>query len=189
MFVREGAEGRFSQTFSALEQMANDHQLAIAVVGGLAAIHYGYATTTEDVDILLATNQQDLFLRQSAKYGFKIQRRSPKGWHILEHSSGVEINVVPEGGMPRDDAPVVVPSPADVGVPVGLAYASLAGWIELKLGSYRQKDRAHVVEVLKTLDPGKVEEVRSRLQMIHQVLLDRFDELARLAAEESRGPE
>ena len=54
MFVRDGAGGRFAATFEALERLANDKGIAIALVGGIAAIHYGYATTTEDVDILLA---------------------------------------------------------------------------------------------------------------------------------------
>lgn len=189
MFVRDGAGGRFAATFEALERLATDHQLAIAVVGGLAAIHHGHAATTEDVDILLATNQQEAFLREAANYGLKIRRRSAKGWHILEHTSGVEVNVVPQGGMPRDDAPIPVPSPAHVGVTSGLGYASLEGWIELKLGSNRLKDRAHVVEVVKTLDASDVERVCGHLRQVHPVLAGRFDELVRAAAEEAGGPE
>lgn len=189
MFVRDGADGRFAKTFEALERLAADHGLAVAVVGGMTAIRYGYATTTEDIDVLLAIGQQETFLTQSSNYGFKIRRRSAKGWHILEHASGVEVNVVPEGGMPRDDAPLPVPSPAAVGVASGLAYADLEGWIELKLGSNRQKDRAHVVEVVKTLDDARIQQVRSRMYRVHTVLGARFEELARVAAEEAGNPE
>lgn len=188
MFVRDGAGGRFAATFEALGRIAADHHLAIAVVGGLAAIHHGHAATTEDVDILLATDQQDTFLREAPNYGFKVRRRSPKGWHILEHVSGVEVNVVHEGGMPRDDAPVPVPSPAHVGVSSGLAYANLEGWIELKLGSNRLKGRAHVVEVLKGLGTPDVERVRLHLQRVHPVLAERFEALERTAAEEGESP-
>ena len=189
MFVRDGAEGRFAATFDALQRLADEHGIAIAIVDGLAAIHHGHATTTEDVDILLETDQQNRFLRASPDYGFKNLRRSPKGWHILEHSSGVEVNVVPEGGMPRDDAPARVPSPQRVGVSSGVAYANLEGWIELKLGSNRLKDRAHVVEVLKSLGPAEIARVRAHLQPVHIVLAQRFDELVRAAEEEGRGPE
>jgi len=189
MFVRDGQEGRFSRTFDALERLANEQGLAVAVVGGLAAIRYGFATTTDDVDILLATDQQQAFLAAAPSYGFAIRRRSPKGWHILEHSSGVEINVVPEGGMPRDDAPVPVPSPSKVGVATGLDYANLQGWIELKLGSNRRKDQAHVVEVVKTLGPPAIELVRGHLARVHAVLVERFEELVRAAEEERHRPE
>ncbi|HEX6984371.1 MAG TPA: hypothetical protein VF170_03290, partial [Planctomycetaceae bacterium] len=185
----DGAEGRFAATFDALERLAAEHDIAIAVVDGLAAIHHGYATTTEDVDILLSTEQQEVFLRAAPDYGFKVRRRSPKGWHILEHISGVEVNVVPEGGTPRDDAPVPIPSPARVGVASGVAYASLEGWVELKLGSNRLKDRAHVVEVLKAVGPTDVDRVRGHLRAVHPVLAERFEELVRTAEEERRGPE
>jgi len=189
MFVRDGANGRFAATFDALERLANDHSLAIALVGGMAAIHYGYATTTEDVDVLLATSEAETFLRVAPDYGFVVRRRSPRGWHILEHTSGVEVDVVPEGEMPRDDAPVPVPSPANVGVSAGLAYASLEGWIEIKLGSNNLKDRSHVVEVLKGLDPEAVQRVERHLQSIHSVLVARFKELVDIANSERRGPD
>lgn len=188
MFVRDGASGRFAATFDSLERLANDNGLAIALVGGMAAIHYGYATTTEDIDILLATDQAEAFLRVAPAYGFVVRRRSPRGWHLLEHSSGVEVDVVPEGGMPRDDAPVPVPSPAKVGVSTGLAYASLEGWIEIKLGSNRLKDRSHVAEVLKRLQPDALERVEHHLQAIHPVLAARYKELLEIASSEKRNP-
>ncbi len=187
MFVRDGASGRFAATFSALERLANEQGIAIAVVGGMAAIHYGYATTTEDVDVLLASRQAEAFLRAAPSYGFTVRRRSPRGWPILEHSSGVELDVVPEGGMPRDDAPMPVPSPVQVGVSEGLAYASLEGWIEIKLGSNRLKDRSHVVEVLKTLEAPVIEQVKRHLRSVHPMLESRFDELAGIAENEKQG--
>ncbi len=189
MFVRDGADGRFAATFRALERLADDHGLAIAVVGGLAAIRHGYATTTEDVNVLLAADQQDVFLHAAPDYGFRIRRRSAKGWHILEHESGVELNVVPEGGKPRDDAPVTIPAPQRVGVTAGLGYANLEGWTELKLGSNRLKDRAHVVEVVKTLRPEAIDRIRLHLAAVRPTLADRFEEAVAVAAEEAGGPE
>jgi hypothetical protein len=187
MFVRDGASGRFAATFDALEQLASDQGLAIALVGGMAAIHYGYATTTEDIDILLATSQAETFLQVAPKYGFQVRRRSPRGWHILEHSSGGEVKVVPEGGLPRDDPPVPLPSPSNAGVTTGLAYASLEGWIEIKLGSNRLKDRSHVVEVLEGLDAEDLQRVERHLQSVHPVLVNRFRELVEISVSESRG--
>ncbi|MBA3313830.1 MAG: hypothetical protein M3552_11940 [Planctomycetota bacterium] len=187
MFVRDGASGRFSATFDALERLADEQGIAIAVVGGMAAVHHGYATTTEDVDILLASAQADDFLRAAPTYGFIVRRRFPRGRYVLEHSSGVELDVVPEGGRPRDDAPAPIPSPTHVGVSHGLAYASLEGWIEIKLGANRLKDRAHVVEVLKTLEASTVERIKRHLHSVHSVLVQRFEELADIAESERSG--
>ena len=104
----------------------------------------------------------------------------------------VEVNVVPEGGKAKDSAPTTIPSPANLGVQNGLDYASLPGWIELKISSGRQKDRAHVVEVMKKTDNQLILVAREHVAQIHQSYLELFDQLleeaqAERAQEERRG--
>ena len=100
-------------------------------------------------------------------------KRRPAGT-ALTHDD-VEINVVPEGGKARTTAPTSVPSPTKLGVPTGLDYADLPGWMELKLSSGRQKDRAHIVEVMKVADDEVIRQAREvRLQLIDMAYLSPF---------------
>ena len=49
--------------------------------------------------------------------------------------------------------------------------------MELKISSGRQKDRAHVVEVLKTLSPIAIEKIRNHLCNVHSQYEQMFMEL------------
>jgi len=100
----------------------------------------------------------------------------------------VNIDVVPEGGKPRKDAPTTIPSPRQLGVPEGAGYARLAGWMETKLRSYRVQDKADVVHVMKTTAPAALARVRSQIARVHRLYLRRFDELL-IAAEEEKEQE
>ncbi len=67
------------------------------------------------------------------------------------------LNIVPEGGKARDTSPTLIPGPQQMGLDTGLHFAPIEYWMELKISSGRQKDRAHVVEVLKTMNQSGVE--------------------------------
>ncbi len=58
--------------------------------------------------------------------------------------------------------------------------------MELKISSGRQKDRAHVVEVLKKSDAEAIARIRSHLAGVHESYLQLFESLALEADEESR---
>ena len=96
----------------------------------------------------------------------------------------VEINVVPEGGKAKASAPTTIPSPTQLGVASGLDYASLPGWIELKLSSGRQKDRAHVVEVMKKSTELALQEARTHIVSVDAGYLQLFDQLLAEVREE-----
>ena len=78
----------------------------------------------------------------------------------------------------------MIPGPKQLGVPKGTGYASLAGWVETKLGSNRIQDRADVVQVMKKSDPDKLAKVRDSIARVDAVYLRRFDELLAIAAKE-----
>jgi len=91
---------------------------------------------------------------------------------------------VPEGGQPRKDSPRTIPGPKQLGVPQGLDYASLAGWLETKVSSYRAQDRADVVQVMKTTSPSALAKARTHIGKVHLTYLERFDQLHAEAIEE-----
>jgi hypothetical protein len=75
-------------------------------------------------------------------------------------------------------------SPEQLGVREGAGYASIAGWIETKLGSYRVQDRADVVQVIKVTTAAMVRKIRKQLRKAHALYVERFDELVDAAAQE-----
>ncbi|MHB8971914.1 MAG: hypothetical protein ACYC3X_25025 [Pirellulaceae bacterium] len=162
-------------------------------MGGLAAIRYGYPAATQDIDIAVGKSQLAALLQTAPAFGFKVAWEAPSGWHILTHGD-VEINVVPEGGKAHNSAPTTIPGPTQLGVQQGLDYATLSGWIELKISSGRQKDRAHVVEVMKKADAESVRSARQFIAMVHQSYVALFDQLfaeaedERVQEEERKGP-
>ncbi|HQZ65009.1 MAG TPA: hypothetical protein PLY87_08035 [Planctomycetaceae bacterium] len=162
------AENRFSLALSSLQQLAEEQGIPIAIVGGLGAIRYGYPAATQDIDVAVSKDQLSALLSVASRYGFVIAFESKLGWHTLTHGD-VEINIVPEGGSARDSSPTRIPGPQQMGIDSGLGYASIETWVELKISSGRQKDRAHVVEVLKLADPNTVEKIRSHLNSVHEL--------------------
>lgn len=181
--VMAGEENRFTRALADLQQLSLAEEISIAIVEGLGAIRYGYPAATQDIDIVVARDRLETLMKSAPAYGFKIAWEAKSGWHTLMHGD-VEINIVPEGGRARDSAPTTIPGPASLGVQQGLDYASLPGWIELKLGSGRQKDRAHIVEVMKKTDEEPLHAAREYIARVHQSYLKLFDQLLVEAREE-----
>ena len=179
----ETEENRFSRAIAALKEMALRDGIPIAVVGGLAAIHYGYAVSTQDIDIVVGQTDLDRLLQVAPNYGFTIAWRAKSNWHTLMHED-VEINVVPEGGRSHKHSPTTIPGPAQLGVSKGMEYASFPGWIELKISAGRRKDLTHVVEALKRASDEMVEQARTHLRTVDPSYSAQFEELAREAVEE-----
>lgn len=186
--VMSGEENRFSRALADLQRLALAESIPIAIVGGLGAIRYGYPAATQDIDIAVGRDQLDKLLRVAPQYGFKVLWRAESGRQILTHGD-VEINVVPEGGKAKNSSPTTIPSPQQLGVERGLEYASLAGWIELKLSSGRQKDRAHVVEVMKKSAEENLGRARDHISAVDAGYLQLFDQLLEEAREERQQEE
>jgi hypothetical protein len=175
----------FTRAFDALNRLALANGTPFAVVGGLAAIHFGYPAITENVDIVVARDALDRLIAEAPQFGFKVKWRSKAGWHTLQFED-VEINIVPEGGRARDSAPTTIPGPRDLGVASGLGFSDLPGWIELKLSSGRAKDRTHIIEVLKILAPDKIAEIRRHVSTVHARYRKLLDQLIGEANEEKQ---
>ena len=48
---------RFSRALSDWQRLADEQDIPIAIVGGLAAIRYGYPAATQDIDIAVSKDQ------------------------------------------------------------------------------------------------------------------------------------
>ncbi len=176
-------ESKFAKVLATLETLARKEGIPLAIVGGLAAIHHGYERFTKDIDLVVWSRNLDILLRVAPRYGIKVIWKDPEGWHKLQ-CEGVPIDIVPEGRKPRKDAPTAIPSPEQLGVHEGTGYATIDGWMETKLGSYRVQDRADVVQVIKVIAPATLPSIREHLGKAHALYLRRFDELVVAAHEE-----
>ncbi len=177
------SESKFARVLTTLETLARKKGIALAIVGGLAAIHYGYQRFTKDIDVVVQGSHLDVLTRVAPQYGIKVIWKDPEGWHKLQ-CGGVPIDVVPEGRKPRKDAPTAIPGPRQLGVREGAGYAGIAGWVETKLGSYRVQDRADVVQVIKVSTPVTLRKIRKHLGKANDTYLQRFEELLAAAREE-----
>lgn len=179
----ESLESRFTKALSTLKTLARKEGIPLAIVGGLAAIHFGYERFTKDIDIVAGSGHLDILARVAPRYGIQVVWKDPDGWHKLQ-CAGVAIDVVPEGRKPRNDAPAGIPGPEELGVREGAEFAGIDGWMETKLGSYRVQDRADIVQVIKVTTAAAIKRIRKRLAKTHATYLERFDELAQTADEE-----
>jgi hypothetical protein len=180
---QEGQDPKFAKALATLETLARKEDIPLAIVGGLAAIHFGYERFTRDIDIVVPSRNLDILARVAPQYGIKVICKDPDGWHKLQ-CAGVPIDVVPEGRKLRKDAPSAIPGPEQLGVLEGAGYADMGGWMETRLGSYRVQDRADVVQVIKVTPASTLEEIRTHLGQAHATYLQRFEELLAAAAEE-----
>jgi len=181
--VMSNEVNRFSSALDALRSLATAERIPIAIIGGLGAIRYGYPAATQDIDVAVGRGDLDRFMNAATQYGLTIAWEASSGWHTLMHGD-VEINIVPEGGKARNTAPTTIPGPIALGVNEGLEYASLAGWLELKLSSARQKDRAHIVEVLKKTPEAQIDTARERIAQVNDGYAALFDDLLAEARKE-----
>jgi hypothetical protein len=176
-------ESKFAKALATLEALSRKEGIPLAIVGGVAAIHYGYERFTKDIDVVVQSRNLDVLARVAPHYDIKVIWHDPAGWHKLQ-CEGVPIDVVPEGRKPRKDAPATIPGPEQLGVREGGGYARIGGWVETKLGSYRVQDRADVVQVIKVATPATVRRIRKYLGKVHETYLRRFDDLLTAAKEE-----
>lgn len=114
-----GDGNRFSRALIDLQRLADEQQIPIAIIGGLAAIRYGYPAATQDIDVAVGKNHLAKLVLVAPHYSFTVAWESKSGWHTLTHAD-VEINVVPEGGKARDASPTEIPGPQQMGVVSGL---------------------------------------------------------------------
>ncbi len=138
--------------------LLEDAGVAFKFVGGVAVVHHGYARTTEDVDVLLASDGPARLRASLASHGFEAVgelrlRHIPTGVRVDLLVAGSPMPRAGSGVYPSPDA--LRASPRDAGI------VGLPGLFGLKLRARRHQDLADVVALLKGLDEARYTEVEA----------------------------
>ena len=153
--VEEGPVGR---TFGALRQIALEHDIPMAIVGGIAGNYYGLRRTTQDVDIVVRKEQLPLFGERAVAAGFV--QEGPSRFSL---EGGYPVDVLPSGTFPTPDSLWPTPTPAELGVSAGLDYADLSAWIGLKLLAGRPEDLGDIYRLLRPKKEAQRQELAAHL--------------------------
>jgi hypothetical protein len=189
MFEPQDLPGRYGRVIQALDHVLEAISAESVVAGGWAVWRHGvFARMTLDVDIVLAKDAVEKFLRVAAVSGFEILPQQPGRWPKLRHKeTDIQVDILPEGerpGTPGKLAPTTIPHPTYIGATATkLRYIPLPRLIELKLAAGRVRDDFDVVELLRA-NPEKAGEIRNHLAEVHPTYVARFDELVERAQEQ-----
>jgi hypothetical protein len=189
MFEPQDLPGRFGRLVKAVDRVLSAAHCAALLAGGWAVWRHGYVgRVTQDLDIILAADQIDEFLRVAAVSGFEILETAPGRWPKVRHKdTDLQVDILPEGGRPGTaarPAPTTIPSPAEMDARPGLLqYLALPYLIELKLAAGRARDDSDIIELLR-VNPDQVNAVRNHLESIHADYVSGFDKLLERAREQ-----
>lgn len=189
MFEPQDLPGRYGRVVKAL-----DHLLAVlgceAVLGGGWAVwrHGFHGRMTQDVDIVLAADRIDEFLRAAPLSGFDLLPHQPGRWPKLVHKeTGIKVDILPEGQRPgavSHPAPTTLPHHSALGASgSALRYITLPALVELKLAAARARDESDIIELMRA-NPEQVDAVRQHLASVHNDYVVAFDRLVQRAREQ-----
>lgn len=189
MFEPQDLPGRYGRVVRALDHLLRAVGCEAVVGGGWAVWRHGFhGRMTQDVDIVLAADRVDEFLRAAALTGFDVLPQPPGRWPKLIHKeTGIKVDILPEGERPgslSSPAPTTLPHPSVLGASgTMLRYISLPALIELKLAAGRPRDEADVAELIRA-NPNQVTAMRQHLSAIHQDYVIAFDRLVQRAGDQ-----
>lgn len=189
MLEPQDLPGRYGRVIKAIDHVLEVAGCMSVVAGGWAVWRHGYVgRVTQDVDIALAANQVEEFMRVAAVAGFELLPVAPGRWPKLVHKdTGVEVDILPEGGRPGTGdhlAPTLIPHPQDIGAKGNtLRYIPLPALMELKLAAGRARDDADVVELVRA-NPDQTDIIRLRLERVHADYVSQFDKLVKRARDQ-----
>jgi hypothetical protein len=146
------------QTLRDVTQRLNELGISYAVAGAMALFAHGFRRFTEDVYVLVTSDDLQIIDERLEGLGYVPLFPGSRSLRHAEH--GVRIEFLVTGGFPGDGKPKPVgfPEPAEVSiVRNGISYLKLPTLVELKLASGmtnagRLKDLADVQELIRVLD-------------------------------------
>lgn len=178
--------GRFGRVIRSLELVLSATQIEAVLAGGWAVWRHGYvARVTQDVDIVLAADRIDEFLRVAEVSGFERLVVASGRWPKIRHKeTDIQVDILPEGarpGVPSKLAPTTIPHPKQLGaVGSSLRYIQLPNLIELKLAAGRLRDEYDVAELIRE-NFDQVPSIRQHLSQVHADYVAAFDQLVERA--------
>lgn len=189
MLEPQDLPGRFGRVIQDIDRVLAVIDAPSVLAGGWAVWRHGYAARiTQDVDIVLPSEQLDDFLRTAAVAGFQPLERKAGRWPKVQHkATDITVDILPEGGrpgVPSRLAPTLIRHPSQMGGRSSqLRYIDLPALVELKLAAGRARDENDVVELIRT-NAEAVDQIRTHLATVHSDYLAAFDALAKRAAED-----
>jgi hypothetical protein len=164
----------------ALLEVLVRHQVRFVVIGGIAAISQGYPLPTEDVDVTPSRDRENLerLARALRELGARLRTASdPTGvsfpidanmlrrgesWTLRTRLGDLDVVFVPAGTQGFDDLSRDA-TLTDLGTsrPVPVLVASLADVIRSKEAANREKDRAQLPALRRTLEIVRERQRRS----------------------------
>jgi len=148
----EGTD-RVHQAMRKVAATFEQHQIAYAIVGGMAVNAHRHVRTTADVDFLMRTEALTT-IRQLAAQGV-FTAVSGRSRRFVEPETGVHFDVLVTGLFPGNGkpGPIAFPDPADVfEILSKLPVVNLKTLVELKLAARRFQDFADVVNLIRAND-------------------------------------
>ncbi len=155
----------------ALLEVLVRHQVRFVVIRGIAAISHGYPLPTEDVDVTPSRDRDNLerLARALRELGARLgsasdatgvpfpigadMLRRAEAWTLRTRLGDLDIVFVPAGTQGFDDlSPDAVLTDLGRTLPVRVLIASLADVIRSKEAANREKDRAQLPALRRTLE-------------------------------------
>jgi hypothetical protein len=189
MFEPQDLPGRYGRVIKAVDHLLQAVGCEAVLGGGWAVWRHGFhGRVTQDVDIVLAADRLDEFLRAASVAGFDVLPQPPGRWPKLMHrETNIKVDILPEGQRPGTvsrPAPTTLPHPSALGAAGhALRYITLPALIELKLAAGRVRDEGDVVELVRA-NPRHVEAVRRHLATAHADYVAAFDRLVERARDQ-----
>jgi len=189
MLAPQDLPGRYGRIIKAIDHVLESVACESVVAGGWAVWFHGFeGRMTQDVDIVLAADRIEEFLRVAAVAGFEVIAQKPGRWPKIRHKeTGIKVDILPEGaqpGTPARLAPTTIPHPSKLGAAgTKLRYIELAPLIELKLAAGRPQDEADVAKLVLE-NPDTVTAIRQHLASVHADYVTAFDQLVERARDQ-----
>jgi hypothetical protein len=174
--------GRYGRVVRLVHHLLKVIGCEAVLAGGWAVWWHGYeGRLTQDVDIVLAADVVQEFLRVAAVSGFEILPQKPGRWpKVLHKETAIKVDILPEGERPgtaSKRAPTTIRHPSQMGGTAAmLHYITLPALIELKVAAGRAQDQADVIALIRA-NPEQIETIRQHLRSIHADYASEFDRL------------
>lgn len=149
-------EGTINKTLTRLANDLEQRGIDYIVIGAIALLAHGYPRFTEDIDLVMTSEDLQKFHDELIGLGYSPAFQGARK-RLRSTADGVSIEVMTTGEYPGDGKPkpVSMPRPSDASTEIdGIKFVTLEKLIELKLASGisasdRLKDLADIQELIK----------------------------------------
>src|SRR5206468_12433958 len=160
-------------------ELFEQHQIAYAMVGGMAVNAHRHVRTTGDVNFLIRAESLQV-IRELVSQGV-FAAHPTRSRRFTDPTTGVTFDVLLAGSFPGSGrpGPIAFPDPISVAENRGeLSYINLKSLIELKLAAHRYQDFADVVNLItaNNLDESYMSQLHSS---VHRDFIECLEEKRR----------